>query len=500
MPITVAAGLAAITLAALVLRMVTLGEQSYWVDESYTVHLVRLGFGSMLSTIPRTESTPPLYYVLAWCWRHAFGTGEVGLRSLSALAGTGSVLLGGLIGRRLAGPRAALITALLLAVSPLLVWFSQEARAYALATLLTAAALLFLLRYAEARRPRDLAGWAVTAALALCTHYFTAFVILPGAVWLAVTGRRSPAARTALVVVGAAAAALVPLALAQRGTGNANYIAIGSLSIRLLQIPKQMLIGYASPGQVITAGLAAVLLLAGVAPALRAGWARVPAAAARAGGRSLPAARPARVPLAAGLIAGAAVAGVLLPVLLALVGIDFIDTRNLLATLPAFAALAAAGLSAPASGRLGAWCAAGLAVVSLAVVALVDTHPAYQRINWRGAVQALGPLTEPRVIVINPQASLPPVRAYAPDARLLSGAIAVRELEYVEVPGGTVPLPPPAPITIPPPAGFVRVAGGVRTGYSFLRFRSARPVTVTAAQLGALPLGRDRIVLVQTPR
>ena len=39
-------------------------------------------------SIPRMEGNPPLYYVLAWLWAKVFGTGEVGLRSLSAVCGT----------------------------------------------------------------------------------------------------------------------------------------------------------------------------------------------------------------------------------------------------------------------------------------------------------------------------------------------------------------------------------------------------------------------------
>jgi len=42
----------------------------------------------MLHAIPHSEATPYLYYVLAWPWTHVFGSGEVGIRSLSALAGT----------------------------------------------------------------------------------------------------------------------------------------------------------------------------------------------------------------------------------------------------------------------------------------------------------------------------------------------------------------------------------------------------------------------------
>jgi hypothetical protein len=56
-----------IALAAL-LRFATLDLQSFWYDEAVTVGLVRRGFGDMLRHIADGESTPPLYYVLAWCW------------------------------------------------------------------------------------------------------------------------------------------------------------------------------------------------------------------------------------------------------------------------------------------------------------------------------------------------------------------------------------------------------------------------------------------------
>ena len=56
----------------------------------------------MLRSVRVSESNPPLYYVLAWGWAKAFGTGEAGLRSLSALLGAATVPVGFLIGRQLA--------------------------------------------------------------------------------------------------------------------------------------------------------------------------------------------------------------------------------------------------------------------------------------------------------------------------------------------------------------------------------------------------------------
>ena len=83
--------LVALILLGAGLRFATLDLQSYWYDEAVTVGLVRMDLPGMLSAIYRHESTPPLYYVLAWGWCKLFGSGEVGLRSLSALFGTASI-------------------------------------------------------------------------------------------------------------------------------------------------------------------------------------------------------------------------------------------------------------------------------------------------------------------------------------------------------------------------------------------------------------------------
>src|SRR3954452_15347683 len=162
--------LAALTLLGALLRWVTLGDQSYWGDEGVTVALVRMSFGHMLDTIPKSESTPPLYYALAWLWTRVLGSSdEYALRSLSALAGTAAVPVLYAAACTLVTRRAGLIAAALAACSPLLVWYSQESRAYALLGLLRALTLLFS-TLALDRRKHALAWWAGAAVLALATH------------------------------------------------------------------------------------------------------------------------------------------------------------------------------------------------------------------------------------------------------------------------------------------------------------------------------------------
>ena len=154
-------------------------------------------FGDMLHEVKASESNPPLYYVLAWGWAKAFGTGEFGLRSLSALFGAATVPVAYLIGRQLASRRAGLILAALVAVNPMLIWYSQEARSYALLVFFGALSLLFFVRALDTRRGRDLALWALASALALCSHYFAVFAVGIEAVWLLVALRSRWRARPA---------------------------------------------------------------------------------------------------------------------------------------------------------------------------------------------------------------------------------------------------------------------------------------------------------------
>jgi hypothetical protein len=69
------------------LRLATIGQQSFWLDEAFTYQVVAHGFHHVLVTVPRTESTPPLYIVL-WMWSQVFGAHE----------GLTALVLGGLWG------------------------------------------------------------------------------------------------------------------------------------------------------------------------------------------------------------------------------------------------------------------------------------------------------------------------------------------------------------------------------------------------------------------
>jgi len=439
----------------------------------------------MLDRIPRSESTPPLYYLLAWGWAKLFGTGEVGLRSLSALLGTATIPAAYAAAATLASRRTALAMAALAAFNPLLIWYSQEARSYALVLLLTTLSLWLFAHALRAADGRSLAAWAVASALAVASHYFAAFVILPEAAWLVMRAPRRLSALAAAAGALAAVLAALPLALHQRGLDFTTFIAETPLGRRLAQAPKQYLVGFDQPletGAAITAGL---VVLAGTVAAIR---------GLRGSERS-------GVALA-GAVGAVAVAT---PVLLALAGTDYLQARNLIVAWAPLALVPAAGL---AQSRVGAAGLALLCAFGLANVAGLLDEPNWRRDDWRGAAAAVGPARVPTAIVLTPQAGVAPFRLYRGDARPFDTAT-VRDVVLVSRPDPRLdslhPPAPPRPGPIPiggiPIAGLREVERRERPTYTLVRMRSRRSVHLAAFMLKEYRLlpGEQPAYLLQRP-
>ena len=385
-----------LVLAGAALRFATLDGQSLWYDEAVTAQLVRMDLGSMLDAIPSSESTPPLYYALNWLWTQAFGTGEVGLRSLSALLGTATIPIVFELARRLGGERAGNVAAALVAFNPMLVWFSQEARAYALLALLgTLSALLWLRALEQPARGRLLA-WSGVAALALMTHYYALFLVAPQAVWLVVhtPGAREKALALALPV--ATCLALAPLALEQRSGDRAAFIGETPLLERLVQVPKQFLVGYDAPSETLLTVLTALALLAGFV--------------------GLTVIVRDRESQEVTELASLAAVALGLALVAALIGDDHLITRNVLAVLAILAALVATGLTRIGRGTAIAATVAAC-IFALDAVVGVATEKTYQRDDWRGAARGLGTAAEPRLVVVAPASGAVALRYYLPAAR-----------------------------------------------------------------------------------
>ena len=469
--------LAGIVLLGILVRFPTLGEQSFWYDEAITHGIVAHSLGHVLSTVPKSESTPPLYYLLVWLWSRVFGTYEVGLRSFSALCGTLTIPLVWLLARRLVSERVGLVAALITAVNPILFWYSQEARSYALLVLLSALSLWALVWALEAPSARRLLLWGLSGAVALCVHYFAVFLVAAEALWLLFalrSARRLTAARVAVALgpVVVAGAALLPLAIHQND-GRAGFISehFGSIVYRLAQLVKQDIVGFDEPLKMATSIVAVLLVLLALLLLLQRGSRRERHAVL--------------LPLAVGT------GTVLLAVIVAALGTDYVNTRNLLPSFPALVVVVAAGLGAARAGRAGALTLLALVVTSLVSVIGVITTPEFQRMDWRGAARALGTATLTRAIVADHSAAAA-LGAYMSGLSDFPPGTAVREVDVVALvyrpSGARVSAAPPNPAVPPALPGFTLVGRRHTESYTVLRYRARAPVPEQPTQLAALGL------------
>lgn len=473
-----ALALAAIVVVGAVVRFATLGDRSFWVDEGATVHLMRSSFGHMLHGWRVHEDTPPLYYVLAWVWARVFGTGEVGIRALSALLGTATIPVAYAVTARLASRRAGLVAALVIAVSAMDVWFSQDARAYALLVLTGGLSFWgFLAALAAPTRGR-LAAWAVASVLALLSHYFAVYLVAAEAAWLLVV---HPARRRGVAIAAGVSAAaflaLVPLALSQRSVAKSGpFIADSSLASRVVQVPAQYVVGFQPPAQV------AVSLLAFLA---------VPVAvwllARRADERERSGA------LIAGSVGAVAALG---PIVVAVLpGLDYVVTRYTASALVPLVAAISIGLAVRAAARVGSAALAWLCAFSVMVDVVTADHPKFDHDDWRAAARALPPATGRRVLVVTPRSGVAVLSIYVAGARFLErGPGSASEIDVIALPRpirriGHSPVPPRPP-SPPAPPGFRLVERRNAATFTLARYRATRSVALTRARLDALALWR----------
>ncbi len=344
-----------------------------------------------------------------------FGTGEVGLRSLSALLGTATVPAAYAAADTFVTRRSALIAAALVAVSPLLVWYSQEARAYALLVLLGTLSLVFF-RQALARGGRPLTWWAVSASLALATHYFAIFLVAAeGALLLAGSASRR-AVRWAVGTTTLVGAALAPLAVYQ--AENAEHTAWISNSVRLsgrvAYLLHQLVVGVYPIDNIWPLVVAAPLvvlvgLLTWTEPRERTGA------------------------LLVGSLGLVAVGG---PLALAALGDaffggrgDYFIYRNLIVAVVPLTIAAAAAAGTASAGRAGSLVAAVACLLLVAVSIDIARRPELQRPDGRGVARALGPAPAGRAIVADIRTAAI-LKLYLPDAHEVARA-SVRELAVI---------------------------------------------------------------------
>ncbi len=491
--------LAAIVVAGVLLRLPSVGN-SLFGDEVGSYFIVTqhsLGGIVRLLNGHSVDLTPPLYFLLARLITH-LGNSVLALRAAPMLAVTIAIPLTYLVGVRTVGRRAALIGSALISLSPFLIYYGTEARAYGLVMAFVLGSTLCLLIALERRRAGWWAGYAVLTCASMYTHYTAAFVLVVQFFWAAAT---HPAARRRLLVASAAAlAGFAPwIPILVKNSHSVGTKAFGILEpfgphavahdLAGFSLGHPYLTLYTVPGRI---GLALIVAGVLVAVSALAEYATVP--------RLEQISRALRSPA-------------LLPVLLALatpVGLglysvlrqDTWDMRNLITSWPGLALAGGALLAAPRAPAR--YVSTALAVAGFGVGAAALLSPAHQRPDYRaaaGLIVATGQRSDAVAIVPAPT----PGPLAAMDAALAYAGQQGRPLIRIGSPPlvATLHAPPyallpPTPTatlarqaaSVPPGGRLFVVAPGAAPMTALLRSDRIDPVTVLGPSFGAGASGR----------
>lgn len=329
-----AAWLAVITLAGLAMRLPSFGDSlfgdevgAYWIVAGHSLGRVIYYTGGHT---PSPELNPPLWFVLAWFSVKVFGVSAWSLKLVSLVCGTATIPLTYRLGCLTIGRRAGVVGAAFVAFSPFLIYYSTEARPYALLVFLGLASSLALLRALRDGTPRWWALYALCACAVAYTHYTGVFLLGAQFLWAFVV--HAGARRSLLIATGVAALGFVPWLPALIRTSHSRGVQIYGLlePFQLHDIPADLAkcaVGHPYfPLSRVPGRAAIIMLLVGVAIAA-VGAVRRTARTRRLVSREL----TFIVVLAAAVPVGAALYSALRE--------SVWDARNLIASWPAFGVL-----------------------------------------------------------------------------------------------------------------------------------------------------------------
>jgi mannosyltransferase len=166
-----------LSVLALCLRTFAIGRRSFWLDEAASSMLAHSSWHTFASAVLHRQANMTLYYLLLRGWMH-FGSSEAFVRSLSVLFGVAAIPVMYQFSKYVFEQQTARTAALLLSVHQFHVQYSQEARTYSLAVLLTLLSCYFLVRLLSNNSGRLWAAYITTSVLLMYAHVFGTWVLL----------------------------------------------------------------------------------------------------------------------------------------------------------------------------------------------------------------------------------------------------------------------------------------------------------------------------------
>ena len=172
-----------ILLIALILRLVLI-NQSLWLDESIEA-LALMGRMGPLLQYALADFQPPLYHFIGYFFTQLFGYSEIALRLPSLLSGLFTVYFVIKLGELLGGKKLGIVAGLLAATNPLLIYYSQEGRTYAMTAFFVTASFYYFIELLKEKSTLSTTIYYLLSTTAfLWTSYLSWFVLLSQGIYV----------------------------------------------------------------------------------------------------------------------------------------------------------------------------------------------------------------------------------------------------------------------------------------------------------------------------
>ena len=240
-----------ILLCAFALRLYRLDSQDIWWDEGRNIDVASRSL-AVIATAKEMDIHPPLYFYTLHLWMLGAGRSEFAVRFLSVFFSLLTIPLFYRFGAaisQISNPKSqipnGLLAATVAAFTPFYVSEAQETRMYTMAIFLTTASAYFLYRAWREGGRLLWAGYVLTSALSIYTHYSAGFILIAENAFLAL-----------LVLLGArttqppnhpttSSAASYRLSLIRRWV--LSQLSIGVLYLPQLRIALRQYVAYENP-------------------------------------------------------------------------------------------------------------------------------------------------------------------------------------------------------------------------------------------------------------
>lgn len=190
-----------------------LDRGSMWQDEATTYTVATRSVHQILAVLDNIDLVHGAYYLFEHYWLRLGGGGEVWMRVPSVLGMGVAAGATAALGTRFAGARMGLVAGMLFAGWPLVSYYAQEGRSYALVTGAVWVGTYCLVQALSTLRPRWWWGYALSIVVAATLHEFAVLAVVAHSVTVLLTRPAWRVWRWWLVSAVACAVLVAPVAV-----------------------------------------------------------------------------------------------------------------------------------------------------------------------------------------------------------------------------------------------------------------------------------------------